>query len=500
MSEGDLIQLENITKRFDGVTALEKVSFSIRQGEVHAVVGENGAGKSTFIKILAGVHQPDEGRIILRGKSVTIGSALDARRQGVSIVFQELNLFPHLTAAANVFVNRELVSRHGLLDERAMIEATHRVFNAMGIQISPHAKVGKLSVGDKQLVEIARTLQQQSSIILMDEPNSALTWRESERLFEIIRRLRDQGITIVYVSHRMEEVIAIADRITVLRDGRYQGTWVTADTTISQIIVAMTGQRSLETLPERTPVSSAPVILDVRNLRAGAKIGPISFRLRTGEILGLVGLEGSGVEDIFHGLFGVEQLTSGEITYDGQRQEIRSPVDAARLGWGFIPASRREQGLMMNWSIRRNTTLVILDRLINKLGLIDELADRRTTACYVRRLNIATNSIDKRVIQLSGGNQQKVVLAKWLATQPKVLILNDPTRGIDVGARREVYQLCDQLAQQGLAILFASSEVEETLGLCDRILVLHKGQILREFQRGQTTKTEIIHWMSGGTN
>jgi ribose transport system ATP-binding protein len=298
----------------------------------------------------------------------------------------------------------------------------------------------------------------------------------------------------------MEEVIAIADRITVLRDGCYQGTWVTADTTISQIIVAMTGQRSLETLPERTPVSSAPVILDVRNLRAGAKIGPISFRLRTGEILGLVGLEGSGVEDIFHGLFGVEQLTSGEIIYDGQRQEIRSPVDAARLGWGFIPASRREQGLMMNWSIRRNTTLVILDRLINKLGLIDELADRRTTACYVRRLNIATNSIDKRVIQLSGGNQQKVVLAKWLATQPKVLILNDPTRGIDVGARREVYQLCDQLAQQGLAILFASSEVEETLGLCDRILVLHKGQILREFQRGQTTKTEIIHWMSGGTN
>ncbi len=369
MTEGDLIQLENITKRFDGVTALENVSFSIRQGEVHAVVGENGAGKSTFMKILAGVHQPDGGRILLRGKPVTIGDALDARRQGISIVFQELNLFPHLTATANVFVNRELVSRHGLLDERAMTEATHRVFDAMGIQVSPHAKIGELSVGDKQLVEIARTLQQQSSIILMDEPNSALTGRESERLFEIIRRLRDQGITIVYVSHRMEEVIAIADRITVLRDGRYQGTWVTADTTISQIVVAMTGRRSLETLPKRTPVSSAPVVLDVRDLRTGANTGPISFRLRTGEILGLVGLEGSGVEDIFHGLFGVEQLTSGEIIYDGQRQEIRSPVDAARLGWGFIPASRREQGLMMNWSIRRNTTLVILDRLDQQAGV-----------------------------------------------------------------------------------------------------------------------------------
>ncbi|MCI0626431.1 MAG: sugar ABC transporter ATP-binding protein [Acidobacteria bacterium] len=496
----NLVKLEKITKHFGGVTALDGVSFSIRQGEVHAVVGENGAGKSTLMKILAGVHQQDSGRILLRGEPVMIRDPLSARRQGISIVFQELNLFPHLTVAANIFANRELVSWSGLLDERSMYGATQQVFGTMGIQISPRCKVDKLSVGERQLVEIARTLQQHSDMIIMDEPNSALTEHESERLFEIVRRLRDRGITIIYVSHRLEEVFVIADRISVIRDGRYQGTWRTADTTMSQIVQAMIGRNIQETFPQRAPVSSAALVLDVRNLRPIPETGPISFQLHAGEILGFVGLEGSGVEDIFRSLFGLMDFTSGEIIYNAQQQDIHSPRDAVRRGWALIPANRHEQGLMMDWSIRKNTTLVILDQLISRLGLIDEAADRSAAAGYARQLNIVTDSLEKKVVQLSGGNQQKVVLAKWLATNPKVLMLNDPTRGVDIGAKWEIYQLCSQLAQQGIAILFTSSELEETLGLCDRILVLHKGQLIQEFQHGQATKTDAVYWMSGGTN
>lgn len=497
----ELIRLESITKRFGGVTALNNVSFSIGKGEIHAVVGENGAGKSTLMKILAGVHPPDDGQIILDGQPITIVDPLDARRYGVSIVFQELNLFPHLTVAANIFINRELVAGNGLLNEREMAEAACRVFDMMGVQVDPQVKVGKLSIGERQLVEIARTLQQQSDIIIMDEPNSALTERESMQLFEIIRRLRDQGITVIYVSHRLEEVFAIADRISVLRDGHYQGTWRTPETSIAQIIAAMIGRRLEETFPERGPVpANAPVVLSVSDLCRGGQLGPIGFQVRAGEILGFAGLEGSGVEEVFHILFGLDHPTSGQITYQDQAQQIRSPVEAIRQGWGLIPANRREQGLMMGWSVNQNTTLVILNRLLGRLGLIDSTKDRGTTREYVQRLNIATDSVDKKVINLSGGNQQKVVIAKWLATGPRILILNDPTRGVDVGAKSEVYRLCHQLAQEGLALLFTSSEAEEILGLCNRILVLYRGQVIREFQRGEATKADLMHWISGGSN
>jgi ABC-type sugar transport system ATPase subunit len=498
-ANGELIRLENITKRFGGLTALNGVSFSIGRGEVHAVVGENGAGKSTLMKILAGVHPPDEGDVYLNGQPVRIRDPLDARRKGISIVFQELNLFPHLTVAGNIFANREPVNRLGLLDERAMAEASRKVLDAMGVALDPRVKVGRLTVGEKQLVEIARTLQQQADIIIMDEPNSALTERESARLFAIIRLLRDQGITILYVSHRLEEVFAISDRITVLRDGRYVGTWPTAETTIPEIIRAMVGRRLEESFPERTPVpTDSPVLLEVRDLTKGARLGPINIRVRAGEILGFAGLEGSGVDEVFHILFGLERMTSGEIVYEGHTRRFRSPVEAIRQRWGLIPPNRREQGLMMDWSIRKNTTLTILDRLLNRLGLLDGTAERRTTEDCVRRLRVATDSIDKRVVNLSGGNQQKVVLAKWLATGPKVLLLNDPTRGVDVGAKAEIYQLCHQLARQGLALLLTSSEVEETLGLCDRVLVLYKGKIIREFPRGRASKADVMHAMSGG--
>ena len=496
----EIIRLDHVVKRFGGITAVNDVSFGINRGEIHAVVGENGAGKSTIMKMLAGVYQPDSGTLVLRGQPVTISDPLHARKLGVSIVFQELNLFPHLTVAGNIFANRESTVGSGLLNERQMVAATQKILDEMGVNLDPHTKVGRLSVAEKQLVEIARTLQQESDIIIMDEPNSALSAAETERLFTLLRRLRDQGLTIIYVSHRLEEVFAISERISVIRDGRYQGTWRIADTSIPEIIAQMICRRLGEAFPQREGASpEAPVALSVSNLCAGREMGPVSFDVRAGEILGFAGLEGSGVADVFDVLFGLEKPRSGQVVYKGGNVPPRSPFDAIKQGFALVPANRRDEGLMTSWSIRRNASLAVLDKLLDRMGLIDRTQERKLTNDYVRKLNVATDSIDKRVVNLSGGNQQKIVVAKWLATGPEILILNDPTRGIDVGAKSEIYALCDELARGGLALLFTSSEIEETLGVCDRILVFHKGHIIREFARGEATKADVLHWIAGGT-
>jgi ABC-type sugar transport system ATPase subunit len=495
----EIIRLDHVSKRFGGITAVNDVSFGIAAGEIHAVVGENGAGKSTIMKMLAGVYRPDSGAMVLRGQPVTISDPLQARKLGVSIVFQELNLFPHLTVAGNIFANRESTVGPGILNERQMVEATRDVLDEMGVRLDPHTKVGSLSVAEKQLVEIARTLQQQSDIIIMDEPNSALSAAETERLFTLLRGLRDRGLTIIYVSHRLEEVFAIADRISVIRDGRYQGTWPIAETSIPEVISRMIGRRLGEAFPQRGEVeATAPVAVAVKGLRIGNDVGPVSFEVRSGEILGFAGLEGSGVHEVFNVLFGLVKPAAGEVSYKGRNAPPKSPFDAIRQGFALVPANRRDEGLMTAWSVRRNASLAVLDRLLDKLGLIDRTKERGLANEYVRKLNVATDSIDKRVVNLSGGNQQKVVVAKWLATGPEILILNDPTRGIDVGAKSEIYALCDELARSGLALLFTSSEIEETLGVCDRILVLHKGRIIREFARGEATKADVMHWVAGG--
>jgi ABC-type sugar transport system ATPase subunit len=542
MTVDDIIRIEHVSKRFGGARALDDVSFSVRRGEVHAVVGENGAGKSTLMKLLAGVFPPDGGRIVLSGHPVRFAGPADARRLGVSIVFQELNLFPHRSVVANIFANRELTRAGGRLDLTAMRDAAARTLADMGVNIPLDAKVGDLPLGEQQLVEIARTLvpvreppgttsifqrlrsqigrssfpqpfsdgnaEPPPQTIILDEPNSALSALESERLFEIVRQLRAGGVTILYVSHRLEEVFAIADRITVLRDGRYQVTCNTAETTIPEVIAAMIGRQAQAAFPQRAPLSAAaPTVLQVHGLQVrgsngrGADrtggVGPIDFSVRAGEIVGLAGLEGAGIDELFQVLFGLTRPTAGRVMYENRPYAPRSPLAAIRRGWGLIPASRREQGLLMDWSIRHNTALLVLERLTGRFGLIDPSAMQNLAREYAGRLNIVADSLDKRVDNLSGGNQQKVLLAKWLATGPRLLLLNDPTRGVDIGAKFEIYDVCARLADEGLAILFTSSEVEEIVGLCDRVLVLHKGRLVRELARGQATKPQIMHAMSG---
>jgi ribose transport system ATP-binding protein len=495
----EIIRLENITKRFGGVTALNDVCFGIAAGEVHAVVGENGAGKSTLMKLLAGVQEQDSGKVFINGTEVQLDSPRAAEEFGISMVFQELNLFGPLTVAANIYIRREIKTKNGFLDEAAMIRESQVILDTLGVDIDPKAKINSLSVGQKQIVEIARALSRGTHVIIMDEPNSALNDKETQALFDIIRSLKERGLTIIYVSHRLEEVFTISDRISVLRDGKYIGTWGIQEISMEEIVTHVVGRCLDDIFPERPPLSPEnEVTLSVKEMVSRDPAEAITFSARRGEVLGFAGLEGSGVQEVFNRLFGLEKITAGEIFFNGARQKNLSPAVLIRKGWAMIPANRRDEGLMLDWSIKKNVSVVIIERLLSQLGLIDWVKEKEVAIDFIGKLNIATESVDKIVGQLSGGNQQKVVLAKWLATNPTVLILNDPTRGIDVGAKHEVYQLINNWAQQGFTILLTSSEIEETLGLSDRILVMYRGKIIREFQAKQTNKAEVMKFVLSG--
>jgi ABC-type sugar transport system ATPase subunit len=492
-----LLELTDIDKRFGGVHALDNVSFNIYSGEVHAIVGENGAGKSTLMKILAGSYQPDQGEIKMRGERVAFNNPRDSFAGGINIIYQEFFKFPALSVIANIFAGREHTNL-GFLNERKMRARAQDVLDRMRVEIDLDATVRNLSVADQQLIEIVKALVYKGTLVIMDEPNSALTDKETQALFEIIRRLKEQGITILYVSHRLEEVFRISDCITVLRDGKYIGTWRTQETSIPFIISQMIGRTLGETFPEVEDVEEdAEKTLEVRDLCKGNKLFSVSFHAREGEVLGFAGLEGSGIRDLFHILFGLDRADGGEAWYKGKRTNIRFSSDAIKTGWGMIPANRRDHGLMMRWSVKENIAVVILKRFLNLFGLLNDRRMEDTATQYVQKLNIATESIDKKVFDLSGGNQQKVVLAKWLATEPKLLILDDPTRGIDVGAKNEVYHLIKELAEQGISILFSSSEIDEVLGLSNRILVMRLGRIIREFAHEHASKAEVMRYVSG---
>lgn len=495
----NIIRVENIEKWFGGVHALDNVNVTIKKGEIHALVGENGAGKSTLMKILAGVYQPDSGNIFLKGDEVSFANPREAQLKGINIVFQELNLFPTMNVYRNIFVNREITNKFGLFNNRQMRDISSKVIEKIGADIDPNVYVRKLSTAERQIVEIARALSWNSDIIIMDEPNSALGEVETKLLFKTLNSLRQEGYTIIYVSHRLEEVFEIADRITVLRDGKIINTHDTKQTNIPEIISEMIGRSLKETFPKRQfDYRSKETILKVDDISYGEILFPLSFELRKGEILGVAGLEGCGKEVLFQLLFGIQPKSGGEIFFHDELINHKNPIDVINKGWSLIPADRRKQGVMINWSIIDNTILVILDRITNRVRLIKRKNAKQIVNSYIDKLNISTNSEKKKVINLSGGNQQKIVLAKWLSTNPKFLLLNDPTRGIDVGTKSEIYKLMDQLANSGMPILFTSSEIDEIIGMSDRIIVLHKGKKVYECNRGELDKQELLHFVNSG--
>lgn len=493
-----LIKLEKISKRFGGVQALDGVSIDVSRGEVHAIVGENGAGKTTLMNILAGIYRADGGRTVLGGEEVTFRDPGDGRRHGIDVVFQELNLFPELSVVQNIFVGREMRTQTGLLDEMGMRRRALETLQQFGIVLSPEEKVTKLSMGQRQLVEITRALAHGGEIVIMDEPNSALTAKETDALFSTIGRLRSGGITVLYISHRLEEVFRIADRISVLHNGKHVATWRTEETTIPQVVGAMMGGLSIADSAATPSHPAGETLLRVEGLSGGSGLRDVNLKARSGEVIGLAGLEGSGIDDLFAVVFGLVQKSGGTVFVRERETRIRAPRDAVESGIAYVPANRREEGLMMDWPLQDNVAIVILDRMVRR-GLVNDRKIGQTAAHFVDLMRIATDSLRKRVVDLSGGNQQKVVIAKWLATEADIIMMNDPARGIDVGAKAEIFSFVRDLAARRKTVLLSSSDVTELVGVCDRILVFYKGHICEEYSRERATKAMVMETMMQGT-
>lgn len=487
--------MRGIRKAFPGVQALQDVSFEVRAGEVHALVGENGAGKSTLMRILGGVHQRDGGEILLRGRPVEIPSPTQARQLGISIIHQELNQVPALSVAENIFLGREIRRPGGFIDWAAMYDRARRLLEGLGLPIDPRRRLGTLTVAEQQLVEIAKALSVDADLVIMDEPTAALTVEETERLFRFIRDLRTRGVAIVYITHRLEEIFTIADRVTVLRDGQYIGTYPIGELTMDELIRLMVGRKLTEKFPKE-PVAAGPVVLEARGLSVRGQFADVSFTVQRGEILGVAGLIGSGKTAVARALFGAIPLDAGEILIEGRRVTIHSPVDAIALGIGLVTEDRKRLGLVLGMSVGANITLPILPELETG-GFIHQRRERRLVRDAIRELDMAVASPDQPARNLSGGTQQKVVVAKWLQTRAKVLLLAEPTRGIDVGAKVEMYRLMVDLARRGVGIVMISSELPEILGMSDRVLVMHEGRITGEFRGDEATQEAILASATG---
>ncbi|TMI75974.1 MAG: sugar ABC transporter ATP-binding protein [Bacillati bacterium ANGP1] len=490
-----LLEMKGITKSFPGVRALQDVSLEVGAGEVHALVGENGAGKSTLIRILGGIYPRDAGQILLRGLPVEVASPTHARQLGISIIHQELNQVPALSVAENIFLGREPRRVGGLVDWDEIYARAGRLLADLGVSIDPRRRLGTLTVAEQQLVEIAKALSADAAVVVMDEPTAPLTLEETERLFGFIRDLRARGVGIIYITHRLQEVFKTADRVTVLRDGQYVGTYAIAGLTMDELISLMVGRRLTEKFPKED-VPLGPPVLDVRGLTVQEFFRDVSFILRHGEILGIAGLIGSGKAEVAHAIFGATPLDAGEILLDGRPVSIRSAADAIALGIGLVTEDRKRLGLVLSMSVRANITLPIIRRLAVAL-FIRRLEETALITQAIRDLDMAVTSPEQIVRNLSGGTQQKVVVAKWLQTRARVLLMVEPTRGIDVGAKVEIYHLMVALARRGVGIVMVSSEMEEILGMSDRILVMHEGVITAEFPRAQATQEGIMASAAG---
>ena len=491
-----IFRLRNVTKRFGGVTAVEDVDFDLRPGEVHALVGENGAGKSTLMKMVHGLYMPDEGTLEVGGEAVEFASPRDAEAAGIAMIPQELDLFPELSITENLFVGRQRPrTRWGTLDRAAMRAEARERLRSLGVDMDVTTTVKGLSAANQQIVAIARALVGEARAVVMDEPTASLTEREVQQLFRIISELTSGGVGVVYISHRLEEVFAISDRITVLRDGHHITTAPANELDAEELVRLMVG-RPLNELFTRSPHSPGEAALEVRGLSRAGEFEDVDLVVRRGEIVGFSGLVGAGRSEVAQCIFGIRSPESGEIRIDGEDVQIRSPQAAMERGIFYVPEERRSQGLILPFSIKNNITLSILDR-ISRFGFVPR-TERQTADRFARELSIRGANISDPASRLSGGNQQKVVLAKSLAREPRILLLDEPTRGIDVGAKSEIYRLIDDLAKEGKAILLISSELEEVLSMSDRIVVMREGRVTGEFERGEATQEDVMTAATGG--
>jgi len=488
-------ELRGVEKSFGGVQALRGVDLALAPGEVHSLVGENGAGKSTLVRILGGVHQPDAGSVVIADEKVHLHGPRDARARGIAVIHQEPALFPDLDVAENVYMGRQPLDRSRGIDWKRMYRDVAELLRALGVSLDPRAPVQGLSVADQQLVEIAKALSMDARVVVMDEPTAALSSRETDELFRIINDLRSRGVAVLFISHRLEEVFALSDTVTVLRDGGHVITASAAELDATALIRHMVGRELRELFPKGAAEIGAPA-LEVRGLRREGVFRDVSFTVRRGEIVGLAGLVGAGRSEVARAIFGIDPLDGGEILAAGGPLTIRSPRDAMKAGLGFVPEDRQHQGLVLEMAIDDNATLPFLRRL-TRFGLINRKREAEVAAEFTKRLQVKAASLAQPAQSLSGGNQQKVVLAKWLATDPKVLILDEPTRGIDIGTKAEVHRIISGLAAEGLAILLISSELPEVLGMADRVLVMREGRLTGEFTRDEADQERIMHAATG---
>ena len=487
----ELLAVDGVRKAFPGVVALDDVRFTLRRGSVHALMGENGAGKSTLMKIIAGIYHPDAGTIRLRGEEIRLASPLDALENGIAMIHQELNLMSFMTVAENIWIRREPKNALGFIDHAEMRRKTAKLFEQLNIKIDPGIEVRDLSVANRQMVEIAKAISYESDVLIMDEPTSALTEREVEHLFAIIRSLRAQGKGIVYITHKMNELFEISDEFSVFRDGKYVGTHAASDVTRDDIIRMMVGREITQMFPkEEVPIGE--VVLKVENLTLNGVFHDVSFEVRAGEILGMAGLVGSGRSNVAETIFGVTPASSGRISIRGREVTIDSPAAAMRHGMAFLTEDRKETGCFLILDVLENMQMAVLNQGYVKGGFVAEGEVARACEGMKETLRVKTPDLHERIMNLSGGNQQKVLIGRWLLTKPGILILDEPTRGIDVGAKAEIHRLISKLAGEGVAVVMISSEMPEVLGMSDRIMVMHEGHVSGFLDRAEADQVKIM--------
>ena len=486
-----ILELKGITKIFPGVKALDRVSFQLKAGEIHALMGENGAGKSTFIKVITGVHRAEEGEMYLDGRRVDFRSPLDAQNAGIAAIYQHVTSYPHLTVAENIFMGHE-IRKHGIMQWKKMNEAAGALLRQLDADFQPTARMGALSVAQQQMVEIAKALSTNARIIIMDEPTAALTKNESEELYRITEKLRDDGKSVIFISHRLEDMYRLASRVTVFRDAQYIGTYNVAEIQPPELIKAMVGREVSDLFP-KPEVKPGEEVLRVENLSRTGFFRDVSFRVRAGEIVGLTGLVGAGRTEVVQTIFGVEHYDAGKVFVDGKEVHIRRPQDAMRLGIGLLTEDRQNQGLILDWGIGRNITLPELGAKFSKKGgITSETIENQAAKELAEEIDVKAVTVFDTASSLSGGNQQKVVVAKALASDLKLLIMDEPTKGVDVGAKAAIYQIMGELAQKGMAIVMISSEMPELLGMSDRIYVMCDGRVTGELSRTEATQEKIL--------